>query len=171
LVQDYTIDGSLNGELRIDYRILVAGPCGSPAGTFEEEWIAHGRFSGIALGREATAELLYTARVTTGGSVDGTMVLKGDVQGELQIGGDFADGQLSYSGVLQLSQDGGGEPAGVGHGDLAGQDRDALPLPEAAFAEKTMMVRISSGEKEVTYRSLQPYPLCRKTRWMPIARV
>jgi len=36
LVQGYSIEGSLSGQLEIDYRIFVAGPCGSPQGTFEE---------------------------------------------------------------------------------------------------------------------------------------
>ncbi len=107
LVQDYTVDGALVGELSIDYRILAAGPCGSPAGTFNEEWIAHGTFSGTALGQQATAVLLYTARARSGGSVDGTIVLRGSVEGELKISGEFADRQLSYRGVLTLSQDGG----------------------------------------------------------------
>lgn len=107
LVQAYTVDGALTGELSMDYRILVAGPCGSPAGTFDEEWIAHGTFSGTALEQEATATLLYTARVNAGGSVHGTIVLRGDVEGELEVSGHLADRQLSYSGVLELPQDGG----------------------------------------------------------------
>lgn len=106
LVQDYTIEGALTGELSIDYRILVAGPCGSPAGTFEEEWIAHGTFSGTALGQKVTAGLLYTADVTAGGFVEGTMIFDGGVDGELEISGEFVDRQLSYSGILKLSQDG-----------------------------------------------------------------
>lgn len=52
----------------MDYRILVAGPCGAPAGTYEEEWIAHGTFSGSAHGEGVDATLLYTARVAAGGS-------------------------------------------------------------------------------------------------------
>jgi hypothetical protein len=108
LVQRYTVDGALEGEFSIDYRILVAGPCGQPAGTFDEEWIAHGTFSGVALGRDATATLLYTARVSAGGFVSGTILLRGDVEGELEVRGRFADGRLSYSGELEPSGDGGG---------------------------------------------------------------
>lgn len=101
LVQVYTIDGTLTGALSIDYRILVAGPCGSPAGTFDEEWIAHGTFSGTALGKEATAALLYTARVSAGGSVSGAITLRGGVEGRLEISGELADQRLSYRGVLE----------------------------------------------------------------------
>lgn len=109
LVQDYVIDGALSGELSFDYRILVAGPCGSPAGTYEEEWIAYGTFSGTVDGRKATATLLYTADVRAGGTVKGSMILRGGVKGELEISGEFADRQLSYSGVAHLTRGGGGE--------------------------------------------------------------
>ena len=107
LVQEYRIDGTLSGKLSVDYRILVAGPCGSPAGTYSEEWIAHGTFSGSARGEGVDATVLYTARVAAGGSVDGTMVVRGGVDGQLEVVGDFADQRLAYRGVLQDSRDGG----------------------------------------------------------------
>lgn len=107
LVQEYVIDGTLSGELSVDYRILVAGPCGFPAGTYDEEWIAHGTFSGSAHGKGVDATLLYTAHVAEGGSVAGTMVFRGGVDGELEVVGDFADQRLSYRGVLHDPRDGG----------------------------------------------------------------
>lgn len=107
LVQDYTIDGALTGEVTFDYRILVAGPCGSPAGTYDEEWIAHGTFSGTASGQNTTASVLYTARVRAGGSVSGTVTFRGAVEAELEIAGEFADRRLSYNGTAKLSRDGG----------------------------------------------------------------
>ena len=107
LIQHYNIDGTLAGELTFDYRILVAGPCGSPAGTFDEEWIAHGTFSGTARGQEVMASVLYTARVRAGGSVSGTVTFRGGVEAELEIAGEFADQRLSYSGVVKVPQDGG----------------------------------------------------------------
>ena len=107
LVQDYTIDGTLAGNLILNYRILVAGPCGSPAGTFDEEWIAHGTFSGTVGGQEAMASLLYTAQVREGGSVDGMLILRGEVEAELEITGELTDQRLSYSGMVEVPQDGG----------------------------------------------------------------
>jgi hypothetical protein len=103
LVQDYTIEGTLTGELTFDYRILVEGPCGSPAGTFDEEWIAHWKFSGTALGQKVTASVLYTAEVRAGGSVRGKVILRGVVEADLEITGDFADQRLSYNGTLEVS--------------------------------------------------------------------
>lgn len=45
LEQDYKVSGSLSGKFTIDYRIMVKGSCGSPLGTFDEDWIAYGTFS------------------------------------------------------------------------------------------------------------------------------
>lgn len=107
LVQHYVIEGALSGELSIDYRILVAGPCGSPAGTYEEEWIAYGTFSGTVDEQEVTASLLYTADVGAGGSVEGTMLLGGGLEGKLEIRGELSDRRLSYSGVAEPALDRG----------------------------------------------------------------
>lgn len=107
LVQDYTIDGALTGTLRFDYRILVRGPCGAPAGTFDEEWIAHGSSTGSALGQSAVASVLYTAHVGAGGSVNGTATLCGGVQGRIKVTGALAERRLSYDGFVGLPQDGG----------------------------------------------------------------
>jgi hypothetical protein len=103
LVQAYAIDGSLSGQLEIDYRIFVAGPCGSPQGTFAEYWIARGTFDGAVSGRPTTASFWYRADVEVGGVVDGTMRLAGDVGGSLSIAGRFSDGRLTYQGMLEPS--------------------------------------------------------------------
>jgi len=101
LVQAYSVAGTLVGRLEVDFRILTAGPCDSPPGTHDEDWIAHGTFSGTVDGERGSANLSYTAHVTAGGEVDGRMILAGDVEGELRIRGNFADGQLSYEGGLE----------------------------------------------------------------------
>lgn len=107
LTQDYTVAGSLSGRFRITYRILVAGACGSPAGTFDEQWIAYGTFDGDQNGESTSGTLWYTARVRSGGSVDGRMVLRGGLEADLQISGAFADGKLSYEGTVESSKHGG----------------------------------------------------------------
>lgn len=104
LVQDYTLEGAVTGELTLDYRILVAGPCGSPPGTFDEEWIAHGSFSGTASGQEATATVLYTARAGVGGRVTGTISFGGGMEGELEVTGEFSDRRLTYSGRVRWGE-------------------------------------------------------------------
>lgn len=89
--------------MEIDYRIFVAGPCGSPPGTFEETWIARGTFEGTVSGRSAAATLWYRADVAESGVVDGTMRLAGEVGGSLSVRGRFADGGLTYEGTLEPS--------------------------------------------------------------------
>lgn len=98
LVQRYEVEGSLSGALEANYRIFVEGPCGSPPGTFHEEWIAYGTFEGNADGAPSSSNFWYRAEVATGGRVEGTLRLEGDVQRELVISGRFSDGRLSYSG-------------------------------------------------------------------------
>jgi hypothetical protein len=100
LVQAYEILGTLSGSLQIDYRILVHGPCEVPPvlGKYDEEWIAHGTFTGTVSESPASCTLTYTARVRAGGDVEGRLVLGGDVGGELTVTGNFADGALSYRG-------------------------------------------------------------------------
>ncbi len=63
LVQSYTISGTLSGKIVFNYRILVKGPCGSPPGTFDEEWIAYGKFTGKINDAVASGNMCYTAKV------------------------------------------------------------------------------------------------------------
>ena len=98
LTQAYTVTGTLSGTFAIDYRILSAGPCGSPAGTFDEEWIAHGTFTGTLNGAAVSGGLSYTATVTAGGDVEGTIILGPELEGELEVFGNFGDGTLTYEG-------------------------------------------------------------------------
>jgi hypothetical protein len=98
LVQDYTLSGTLSGSATIDYRILVHGPCGAPPGTFPEEWIAHGQFSGTLSGTDTAASFTYVARVVKGGQVGGEIVLGSKLDGKLKVSGRFSDGRLSYTG-------------------------------------------------------------------------
>lgn len=99
--QAYTISGTLSGSAEIDYRILVAGSCGSPAGTFDEQWIAHGTFTGQVDKADASASFTYTARVNAGGQVDGRIVFGQGLEGELDVHGNFGDGKLTYTGWLK----------------------------------------------------------------------
>ncbi|MBD3298980.1 MAG: hypothetical protein GF341_10015 [candidate division Zixibacteria bacterium] len=96
MVQDYDVSGTLSGRFRIDYRIRVAGPCGRPLGTFEEQWIAHGTFTGRTDGRDTVMAFTYVADVAPGGDVDGTIDFGPDRLGELSVSGNFASGRLSY---------------------------------------------------------------------------
>jgi len=98
--QRYAITGTLSGSVEIDFRILVAGPCGSPAGTFDEEWIAHGEFVGTVNGGAATGSFSYVARVRVGGDVEGRIVFGQGLTGDLSVHGNFRDGSLSYEGRL-----------------------------------------------------------------------
>jgi hypothetical protein len=101
LTQRYEARGDLAGRMEIDFRILVQGPCGSPAGTYDEEWIAYGTFDGSLNGEPASGSFVYTADIRSGGEVNGIMVFGGGLEGELSIGGEFSDGELDYSGALQ----------------------------------------------------------------------
>jgi hypothetical protein len=103
LKQTYDMSGTLSGSLEIDYRILVYGPCEVPPvlGKYDEEWIAHGRFSVEADGSRASGTLIYTARVAAGGNVDGRMVLRGTIDGVVAVSGNLADGKLSYRGSVK----------------------------------------------------------------------
>ncbi len=98
--QPYKINGTLFGMLEIDYRILVNGPCGKPPGTYDEEWIAYGSFIGIIDGISRTGKFSYTANVKAGGDVEGTIVFRQGIDGELNVKGNFNDGKLSYNGWL-----------------------------------------------------------------------
>lgn len=106
LRQPYKFSGTLKGTADIDYRILVHGPCGSPIGTFDEDWIAHGTFAGIIHELDRQATFTYTAHVKAGGTVEGKIILGQAVTGELLVSGNFGDGNLSYSGWVWLQDDG-----------------------------------------------------------------
>ena len=101
LVQLYQITGSLTGKMKLDYRIIVHGPCGSPAGTYNEEWIAFGDFSGYQGEKSVTSRLSYTATVTHQGMVNGTITLGQGMSGTLTIRGQFNEGKLAYQGTIR----------------------------------------------------------------------
>jgi hypothetical protein len=103
LKQAYKISGTLSGTLDIDYRIIVYGPCEVPPipGKYDEQWIAHGTFMGTVDGAATSGNLSYTAQVRAGGAVEGRMVLRGGLGGELAVSGNFGDGQLAYRGRLK----------------------------------------------------------------------
>ncbi len=100
LRQAYEISGTFSGSLEIDYRILVYGPCDMPTviGKYDEEWIAHGTFTGRIDGSAASGSLTYTVQVRAGGDVEGRILLGGGLDGELAVSGNFGDGKLSYHG-------------------------------------------------------------------------
>ena len=100
--QAYVVEGTLTGSFIIDYRILVVGPCGSPLGAFDEEWIARGKFTGAVNGVSASASFTYTAVVKAGGEVTGRIVLGQGLGGNLRIKGNFGDGKLAYEGQLTV---------------------------------------------------------------------
>ena len=102
LTQRYVVVGGLEGRMEINYRILVHGPCGSAAGSFDEEWIAHGTFDGTLEGDSASGTFVYTAEVRDRGQVSGTLAFGSGLDGELAIRGRFSDGSLTYSGVVKL---------------------------------------------------------------------
>ena len=102
LVQPYNITGTLTGTMEFNYRILVKGPCGSPAGTFDEEWIAYGTFKGKCNGVDASGNISYTANVKAGGNVDGQIDFGQGLEGSLLVYGSFKDGKLSYKGTLKF---------------------------------------------------------------------
>lgn len=103
LRQAYEMSGTLSGSLEIDYRIIVYGPCEVPPvfGKYDEEWIAHGNFSGTVNGTPGTGSLSYTAKVKAGGDVEGRIVLGEGLNGELAVFGNFKDGRLLYSGRVK----------------------------------------------------------------------
>lgn len=101
LIQSYTISGTLSGTIEFNYRILVKGSCGSPPGTFDEEWIAYGKFKGKFNSTSVSGMMSYTANVKAGGEVNGIIVLGQGLEGELQVHGKFKDGKLSYKGMIE----------------------------------------------------------------------
>jgi hypothetical protein len=101
LIQSYTISGTLSGKIVFNYRILIKGPCGSPPGTFDEEWIAYGKFDGKFNNNSAFGKMSYTAEVKAGGELNGIIVLGQGLNGQLQVYGNFKDGKLSYKGQIK----------------------------------------------------------------------
>jgi hypothetical protein len=87
--------------MEIDYRILVHGSCNSPAGTFAEEWIAHGTFVGTLKDDSVSGTFVYTAEVRNQGEVQGRMVFGSGLDGVLTVHGRFSDGSLAYSGAVE----------------------------------------------------------------------
>lgn len=101
LTQSYNISGSLSGTVVFNYRILVKGPCGSPLGTYDEEWIAYGEFNGKVKDTTASGNMSYVATVKADGAVDGQIVLGQGIEGKLHVSGNFKDGELSYKGLMK----------------------------------------------------------------------
>lgn len=106
LTQRYTMTGTLQGSLEVDYRIQVAGPCGAPPGTYDEDWIAHGTFAGRLAGTAVTAGLAFRAHVVAGGRVTGRITFDRGLRGDVQVVGRFSQGALRYAG--EVSRPGGG---------------------------------------------------------------
>lgn len=101
LVQPYKITGTLNGTITFNYRILIKGPCGSPPGTYSEEWIAYGSFKGEINKNVVSAEMSYTAKVKAGGEIEGKILSGNGLEGELRIYGNFSNGKLLYTGIIK----------------------------------------------------------------------
>ncbi len=102
LVQGYEMTGTISASLEVDYRIWVQGPCGSPPGTFDEEWIALGSIA-EKVKEGWTGNLTYIATVQAGGLVQGQMEFGHGLEGELRIEGKFGDGRLGYEGWIDAS--------------------------------------------------------------------
>lgn len=95
LDQSYDISGSM----KVNFRIAVRGPCGSPPGTFDESWIATGEYTARLEGIEVEGDLMYVAEVQAGGDVSGEIILTGEVSGTLAVKGNFEAG-MNYEGQL-----------------------------------------------------------------------
>ena len=100
LIQGYSISGDISGSIEMNYRIIVYGKCGSPPGTYNEEWIAHGIFKGTIIGEKTNAKLSYTAKVKAGGDVNGLIIFGQGTKAKLLITGNFSDGKLLYKGEV-----------------------------------------------------------------------
>jgi len=89
--------------MRINFRIYVAGPCGSPPGTYKEHWIAHGDYAVEVPGHErATGTLVYLADIAAGGDVEGTMTFAEDLRGSVSVRGNFEQREMNYRGDLRV---------------------------------------------------------------------
>jgi len=100
LTQGYSIAGDISGSIEMNYRIIVYGKCGSPPGTYDEEWIAYGNFKGTLKGEDTKAKLSYTATVKAGGDINGEIVFGQGLKAKLIITGNFSDGKLTYKGEI-----------------------------------------------------------------------
>ena len=100
LDQSYDLSGTLVGSMKINFRIVIHGPCGSPPGTFYEEWIAHGEYSAMTSNLTLQGPLVYLATVEADGKVSGEIRLSGAAHGTLIVSGSFQDGFMEYSGRL-----------------------------------------------------------------------
>ncbi|KAA3608858.1 MAG: hypothetical protein D8M58_19170 [Calditrichaeota bacterium] len=98
LIQSYSISGDISGSVEMNYRIIVYGKCGSPIGTYNEEWIAYGNFIGAHEGKKVQSKLSYTAKVKAGGDVNGIISFGQGFRAKITINGNFSDGRLSYNG-------------------------------------------------------------------------
>jgi len=87
--------------MRLDYRIFVAGPCGAPPGTYDEHWIAFGRYSFDVDHEHLEGPLVDLARVQAGGDAEGSMTLADGLEGTLEVRGSFHDGFMRYEGSLR----------------------------------------------------------------------
>ena len=101
LIQPYTISGTLSGKIVFNYRILVKGPCGSPPGTYDEEWIAYGEFTGKLDNADVSGKMCYTANVEAGVEVNGIIVLGQGLEGKLQVHANVKDRKLLYQGYIK----------------------------------------------------------------------
>ena len=99
LRQNYDLEGSLAGEMKIDYRIFVDGDCTKPPGTFDEHWISYGTYAVLIRETKFKGALTSIATVRAGGSIDGTLTLDGELSAELHVSGNFKDSYVSYSGT------------------------------------------------------------------------
>lgn len=103
LNQVYALEGTLEGEMRIDFRIYVAGPCGSPPGTYDEHWIAHGNYSVKTSGQAVhSGTLTYLADISAGGDVDGSITFAEGLRGSIAVRGNFERRQMDYRGHLRV---------------------------------------------------------------------
>ena len=99
LRQAYDISGSLTGVLNIDFRIVVMGPCGAPPGTYEESWIAYGRYNFKIQGSPLKGHLSYIADVKAGGDVQGKIDLAGGGAGTIKVEGNFEEGMECHGTI------------------------------------------------------------------------
>jgi len=103
LEQGYDFEGSLVGEMQIEFRIFVAGDCTKAPGTYDEHWISYGTYAVRIEGAEYRGVLTYLATAKAGGKVEGRLTLDGGVSAELEVTGDFSDGFMSYKGLRRRS--------------------------------------------------------------------
>lgn len=104
LKQGYALEGSLVGEMELDFRIFVSGDCTKAPGTYDEHWISYGTYDLRLDDAQYTGELIYLATVKAGGKVEGTLTLDGQLSAELQVAGNFKDGYMKYTGTKIASR-------------------------------------------------------------------